>query len=93
MDTFELDGHKLYGYAIKITNGTLLVIRAEKGVLGCGYLNVDVADKLNDVLAIVSGVKNYDDMLNATVKAVSQAAAALGITAGMSGRDALRKML
>jgi uncharacterized protein YunC (DUF1805 family) len=43
-------------------------------------------------LAIVSGVKNYDDMLKAEVKAVSAAAAALGVAAGMSGKEALAKL-
>ena len=50
------------------------------------------ADKTGDALAIVSGVKNYDDMLKAEVKAVSAAAAALGVAAGMSGKEALVKL-
>ena len=57
-----------------------------------GRIAVATADKTGDALAIVSGVKNYDDMLKAEVKAVSAAAAALGVAAGMSGKEALTKL-
>ena len=57
-----------------------------------GRITRATADKTGDALAIVSGVKNYDDMLKAEVKAVSAAAAALGVAAGMSGKEALAKL-
>ena len=41
----------------------------------------------------MTGVKSYDDMLNATVRGVSSAASALGVEPGMTGRDALLKMM
>ena len=57
-----------------------------------GRITHATADKTGDAVAIVSGVKNYDDMLKAEVKAVSAAAAALGVAAGMSGKEALAKL-
>ncbi len=57
-----------------------------------GRITCATADKTGDALAIVFGVKNYDDMLKAKVKAVSAAAAALGVAAGMSGKEALAKL-
>ena len=39
------------------------------------------------------GCVSYEDMLQASVKAVSPAAEALGVCPGMTGRDALLKML
>ena len=92
MEKITVENLDLTGYTIPTPHASLLVIRAPKGLLGCGYINAAVADKLNDAAAIVSGVKTYEDMLNATVKAVSQAAAELGITVGMTGLDALKKM-
>ena len=60
--------------------------------MGCGYLSTETADKLGHALAIVTGVASYDDMLAAKVVKVSSAAAALGVTVGMSGKEALLKM-
>ena len=70
----------------------ILLIKSKKGALGCGYINIAAAEKFDHALAIVSGVSSYEDMLTAEVKAVSAAAAALGVVPGMSGRDALCKM-
>ena len=92
MEKMNIEGLDLTGYTIPTPNASLLVIRAPKGMLGCGYINATVADKLNDAAAIVSGVKNYDDMLKAAVHTVSAAAAELGITVGMTGLEALKKM-
>ena len=93
MDTVQLDGNSLDAITFATQNTRILVIRAAHGLLGCGYISAETAAKVGDALAVVSGVANYDDMLNATVKAVSPAAEALGIRPGMTGRDALLKML
>ena len=66
-NTIEIDGAVFTGASIKTPNATLLVITGANGLLGCGYLSVATADKLNDALAVVRGVANYDDMLAASV--------------------------
>ena len=93
MDSVRLDGNTLDAIAFDTRNTIILVIRAARGLLGCGYISVDTAAKVGDALAVVSGVSGYDDMLRAPVKAVSPAAEALGVRPGMTGRDALLKML
>jgi uncharacterized protein YunC (DUF1805 family) len=40
----------------------------------------------------VTGVKSFEDVLNAKAVDVSEAAKKLGITAGMTAKDALNKM-
>lgn len=85
----NFEGNEFTAYSIPTTNTNVLMIGAEKGFLGCGYLNVEIANKVNDVCAIVTGVKTPDDMLEAKVVAVSNAAAELGIKEGMSGKEAL----
>ena len=50
---------------IPLRSGSLLLIQGSKGMLGCGYLSVDTAEKLGDALAVVTGVKSYEDMLKA----------------------------
>jgi len=68
----------------------LLLLVAEKGFVTCGFLNVDVAEKLGVAAAVVSGVKSFEDVLNAQVKAATSKAKALGVSVGMKGADALK---
>ena len=89
LDTVLVDDLSCAAAMLPLTHGTLLMIYAPKGVLGCGYLSLATAEKFGDPLAIVTGVRTYDDMLKAEVKQVSSAAAALGVKPGMTGREAL----
>ncbi len=59
----------------------------------CGFLNIDAAERLGVTAAMVSGVKTFDDMLNAEVKAVTSKAEMKGIKQGMKGREALQLLL
>jgi uncharacterized protein YunC (DUF1805 family) len=69
----------------------LLVIKAPKGVLGCGYINVETFNQTGEAGAIVTGVRTHEDMLVARVISTSQAARSLGVNVGMTGREALEK--
>lgn len=86
------EGKEFTAYSIPTTNTSVLIIGADKGFLGCGYINIDVANRVNDVCAIVNGVKSPDDMLDAKVVAVSKAAGQLGIKEGITGKEALLLM-
>ena len=89
MENIELDGMVFKGSSIELLQGKLLIIQGRTGMLGCGYFNLAVADKLNSAMAIVTGVQCFDDMLEKTVVGVSARAAELGVTTGMTGREAL----
>ena len=65
----------------------LLIVKGSLGFLGCGYINVDSC--IDEACAIVSGVNAHDDMLKASVKAVSKDATELGIKVGMTGAEAM----
>ena len=69
----------------------LLIIEAERGMLACGYLNVETFNKTGEAAAIVTGVSNYDEMRAASVVAVSDAAGDLGVGIGDLGAAALEK--
>ncbi len=90
MDTIKVDGRNFDAYTIKTTNASMLIIRGGRGMLACGYVKLETADRLGDILAVVSGVNSYADMLEKPVVGVSKSAAAIGIKVGMSGEDALR---
>jgi len=83
----------LKGYEIELPRAMLVVLRAPRGFVMCGYLNIDAADKFNDIAAIVRGIKTIDELLEKDVSAVSKAASEAGITVGMTGRQAISLML
>jgi uncharacterized protein YunC (DUF1805 family) len=70
----------------------LLLLIAEKGFVMCGFLNVEAAERLGVAAAMVSGVKTFDDVLNAQVKAVTSKAKSVGVEVGMKGAEALKCM-
>jgi len=74
---------------MQMNNAALLVIRAKKGFVMCGYLNMSIADKLGDAACMVTGVDTFDDVFNSKVIGLSQKASELGIKEGMTGREAL----
>ncbi len=70
----------------------LLLVVAEKGFVMCGFLNVDVAEKLGVAAAVVSGVKSFEDVLDADVKAATSRAKMLGVEVGVKGAEALKRL-
>ncbi|MBQ3942923.1 MAG: DUF1805 domain-containing protein [Elusimicrobia bacterium] len=67
----------------------LLVITGKKGYIMCGYLNINTAQKRNDVACIVTGVKTIEDMLNSNVVALTAKAQSLGISMNMGVKQVL----
>jgi uncharacterized protein YunC (DUF1805 family) len=71
----------------------LLIIRASKGILACGYINIETCNVAGDACAIVSGVSNLEELVQGEVKQVSEKAAELGVEVGDTGQMALDKMM
>jgi uncharacterized protein YunC (DUF1805 family) len=91
--TVKVDGKACLGLKVDLPESPpLLLIRAEKGFLMCGFLNVEAAERLGVSAAMVSGVKTFEDVLNAQVKAVTTKAKISGVEAGMKGSEALKHM-
>jgi uncharacterized protein YunC (DUF1805 family) len=81
------------GYSIDLGNAPLLLIQTKKGYVMCGYLNMNAANKLGDIAGRVTGVKTFDEMLNADVVEVSENAARMGLTQGMNVKDFLNVLV
>ncbi len=92
IEEIKFENGTVLGLKMDMEHAPLLVIRAAKGFVMCGYLNIDIANKLGDVAVRVSGVRSFEDVLNAKAVDVSEAAKELGITVGMPAREALEKM-
>ncbi len=93
IEQIDLDNGSAIGLKLDMEHAPLLVIRAKKGFVMCGYLNMEVANRLGDAAIRVTGVRSFEDVLNAKAVDVSEAAKKLGITAGMPAKEALKKML
>ncbi|RLI95580.1 MAG: DUF1805 domain-containing protein [Candidatus Altiarchaeales archaeon] len=78
------------GVTVRLPNKNLVLIIGKKGFIMCGYLDIETAERFDDVACIVTDVSTVDDILNAKIKAVTSNARSLGIREGMSGREALK---
>jgi uncharacterized protein YunC (DUF1805 family) len=71
----------------------LVMIIGKTGFVMCGFLNIDAAERLNVAAAMVSGVKSFEDVLKAEVKAATSKAKSKGISVGMKGEKALKLLV
>ena len=91
--TVKVDGRTCLGLRVDLPESPpLLLVVADKGFVMCGFLNMDAAEKLGVNAAMVSGVKTFEDVLNAQVKAATTKAKNSGVDSGMKGSEALKHM-
>ncbi len=89
----KVDDKTCLGVRIELPDSPpLLVITAERGFVMCGFLNMEAAERIGATAAMVSGVKTFEDVLNAQVKAATSKAKSLGVQEGMKGVDSLKRM-
>jgi len=82
------------GLRVELPNSPpLLMIIGQTGFVGCGFINIEAAEKLNVAVATVTGVKSFEDVLNAIVKAVTSKAQTKGVRVGMKGKEAVKLLL
>lgn len=92
METINIDGKEFEAIDIQTAKANILMIKASQGFLACSYFDIATADRLNEPVALVTGVKSFQDMLEAKVIKVSKAAQELGISEEMTGKEALMKI-
>ena len=95
IEMLEVAHKPVQGIAIEAPGGeghpNMLVLQCKKGYIMCGYLNMATAEAVGDAAAVVSGA-DFAALLCNPVKAVSAAAAALGVEVGMTGAQACEKL-
>ncbi|MEM0158990.1 MAG: DUF1805 domain-containing protein [Thermoplasmataceae archaeon] len=82
-----IEGKRLQYMRMPLFKAPVLILKGEKGYVMCGYLNIDAAEKLNDVAIRVTGVNSLDDMLNAQVKEATSGARSIGVNPGSKVSD------
>lgn len=90
------------GSAIGISNrwnkGQYCSILTSTGIVGCGIYDVHTAGEFGQAIAIARGTPanplvEPEDLFEAKIVDMTPKAKELGITIGMSGREAVEKML
>jgi len=91
--SIKVDDKTCLGVRIELPDSPpLLLVMAEKGFVMCGFLNMEAAERMNVAAVMVSGVKTFEDVLNAQIKATTNKAKNLGIQAGMKATEALKHL-
>jgi uncharacterized protein YunC (DUF1805 family) len=93
----KLSQKQAEGYVIPIGAINLVFAVTDKGMVGCGAFDVAALNNFNYPAARVKSqsgkpVATIEDLLEGTVKEANAGAARLGISIGMSGRDALERL-
>jgi uncharacterized protein YunC (DUF1805 family) len=92
-----IEGHTVIGVHVELPKTNLLAIKTDKGYIMCGALDVALLNEKLSERGIVAGravgVRSLEDLLNFPLESVTTKAEELGIIPGMTGRDALLKMI
>jgi uncharacterized protein YunC (DUF1805 family) len=86
------------GSSYRWPGGQYCAIHTARGIVGCGIFDVDVASEFGMAVAIARGTParplcEPEDLYEAKIAAVSEPAKALGIVPGMTGSEALARLL
>jgi uncharacterized protein YunC (DUF1805 family) len=89
---------QVVGASYRWQGGQYCAIHAPRGVVGCGLFDVRCADEFGMAVAIVKGTPQKplfepEDILAGRVMAASKAAALLGVVPGMTGLEAVGKLV
>lgn len=96
-ESFFVGGKSCMGHVIPIGPVNLVFAMAEKGLVGCGAIDVLALEKFHLPAAKVrpvasASINTIDDLLTGEIVAVNQDASKVGITIGMCGKDALLRL-
>jgi len=97
MEPLEIEGRTAIGLEVKLPKTTLLIVTTDKGYIMCGALDVNLLNERLKERKVIAGravgVRTIDQLLEAPLESVTAEAEALGIYPGMSGREAILKMM
>ena len=96
-EVIDIKGNIFTAVTVQLPKTTLLTISNNLGYIMCGALDVGLLNaKLADRKIIAGravGVRTIADLLNAPLESVTYEAENIGIKAGMTGEEALLKMI
>ena len=94
----SFDNGSAIGFSKKWQGGQYCSILTERGIVGCGIYDVSTAAEFSQAVAIAKGTPacplvEPEDLLDAKIVDATPLARNLGIAVGMTGREAVEKML
>lgn len=94
----KMRGGKATGISVQWDNGQFTLIVADKGILGCGIFDPKILEEFKMAGALCRGkpekpLRRPEDLLKAKIKEVSSAGKKLGLKKGMTGKEALARLL
>ncbi len=86
------------GSSFRWEGGQYCAILTPRGIVGCGIFDLETPNEFGQAIAIAKGTPakplcEPEDLYNAKIVGMTDAAAAMGITVGMTGLEAVGKML
>ena len=96
--TLDFKAGQAIGSTYQWPGGQYCAIHTAHGLVGCGIYDIRSANEFNLAVAIARGtpqkpLREPEDLFNAKILEVSKAAESLGVMPGMTGREAVEKML
>ena len=97
-DVIETPQGKVLGTSYRWPGGQYCAIHTNRGLVGCGIYDIHVAGEFGLAVAIAKGTPEVplcepEDLFEAKIVDVSQPARELGIEPGMTGLEAVGKLL
>src|SRR5262245_19331240 len=94
----EFDSGTAIGISNRWERGQYCSILTRAGIVGCGIYDLKTAGEFGQATAIAKGTPakplvEPEDLFDAKIVGVTPQAEALGITVGMTGREAVERML
>lgn len=75
---------------LKLQSKNLIVLKGSRGYVMCGYLDMSVAERFQDVAVKITGVSTIQEAVRSHVHSCTSSAERLGIREGQSVRDILK---
>lgn len=94
----KFENGEALGFSHRWRGGQYCSILTEYGIVGCGIYDIETPTEFGQAIAIAKGtpacpLSTPEDLLEAKIVNMTPHAAACGITIGMTGREAVEKML
>src|SRR5438067_9807083 len=94
----QFQGGTAIGLAQRWQGGQCCAIQTATGIVGCGIYALDVPAEFGQAIAIARGTPanplcEPEDLLDAKIVGLTPQAEAFGVRQGMTGREAVEKML
>ncbi|MBU8906585.1 YunC family protein [Desertibacillus haloalkaliphilus] len=99
MTPITIEGQQFTAVTVKLPKTNFMAVTSDKGYIMCGALDValfNTNEKLKErgiVAGRALGVRTIEQLIEAPLESVTLEAESLGIKAGMTGKEALLKML